>query len=109
AEYPVRDAVGEQQRGQTTHRVTDNVEAVDAELLEGGEGDVDQERDGDEVETGARGGAEAGGVIGEEGVAGQTGEPGEVGVLLLRGAEAVKKDHRLRARHAVGADAQVDA
>jgi hypothetical protein len=41
--------------------VTDDVEAVDGGLLEGGEGDVDQERDGDEVETGAGGGAEAGG------------------------------------------------
>jgi hypothetical protein len=94
ADDPFRLLVGEQQRGEATHRVPDDVEPVDAHRGEHGRRGGDQERDRDGRQVCTRRLAAARRVVGDKWPSGQRRVEGGVGVVLLGAAEAVQEHDR---------------
>ena len=87
-----RIVMGQEQPGQPTHGVADEVEALDPQLSQDSLCRLHQERDGDLRQVVARGLPAARCVVGEERAPGEGRVVGEVDVVLFRRAEAVEED-----------------
>ncbi|MCY1546575.1 hypothetical protein D9M68_825770 [compost metagenome] len=110
AQHPLRMLVGQHQRGEATHGMADQVEALDTEVLQQRQGGVQQQGNADAREVGAAGFATAGGIVGEERMPVEGGIAHDVGIVLLGRTEAVQEDDgRLVAAAVQGRDCEVDA
>ena len=90
---------GEQEGGQATHRMAEQVERVEVEVVTHGFGNVDEERDRQRVGVGDGRSPEPGCVDEHELAIGEVVTERQVGVVLLGAPEAVEaEERRLRPR-----------